>query len=56
MFEAAIIQTTPKINWGQRDSSAEPRPADVFAVDDIVVCPPYKLIPVRCRTYAKRIR
>jgi len=40
MFEAAIMQTTPKINWGQRDTSTGTEPADVFAVDDIVVCPP----------------
>jgi hypothetical protein len=39
MFEAATIQTMPKVNWGQRDASAGTAPADVFAVDAIVVCP-----------------
>jgi hypothetical protein len=39
MFEAATIQTMPKTNWGQRDASAGTAPADVCAVDAIVVCP-----------------
>src|SRR5687768_16900267 len=39
MFEAATMQIMPKINWGQRDASAGTAPADVCAVDAIVVCP-----------------
>ena len=50
MFEAATIQTMPKISWGQRETSA--RPADVFAVDDIVVCSPTS----GCRCGAERLR
>jgi hypothetical protein len=45
MFEAATIHATPKISWGQRDTSVGTRPTGVVAGDDIGVS---SFLPVPC--------